>query len=218
MKISAQILSIPPYVSTSWKNIASLHLEYISSQDVLVITLHSGVRIEIPALPVVLIEEIFSAHRHHLEQEEVKARPGKSSSLEVFSMLNPLLHDPSLSDTPALPEELLSKIADMAKNMGLSDHEAIPHPERECRCMRCQIARALQSALNTHTEEAPLEEEEVTDADLSFASWKVSKEHDKLYIVSHPEEDEHYHVHLGEQIGCTCGQTGCEHIRAVLKT
>ncbi len=50
MKINNQILSIPPYISTSWKNIASLHVESQDSTIYLVVTLLSGARIEIPQL------------------------------------------------------------------------------------------------------------------------------------------------------------------------
>ncbi len=76
MKINSKILSIPPYISTSWKNIASLHIETQQPMLILVVTLLSGVRIEVPDLESTMMEAIFAAHTRFLEQEE-KVRPPK---------------------------------------------------------------------------------------------------------------------------------------------
>jgi len=244
MKISPKILSIPPYISTSWKNIASLHLENQSNEDVLIITLHSGARIEIPRLEPSLIETLFVAHIHYLELEE-KSVVNKSSSktpyslpakkeghfsLEFFALDNPpadlnefsaLLHDPSQANSPKLPEDILEKIAQIARAMGMDDPSAFPPPEENCHCMRCQIAEAIQNTLRPKEEIASEGEPEelISDADLQFSTWRVSQKEEKLYIVTNPlENTEEYQVHLGDPIGCTCGHDRCEHIRAVLNT
>lgn len=243
MKISPKILSIPPYISTSWNNIASLHLENQSNNDVLIITLHSGARIEVPNLEAPLIETIFSAHVHYLELEE-KAVANKPTpqppfslsagntghfSLELLALdnlpVNPngfgsLMHDPSQANSPKLPEDILEKIGHIAQAMGLDDPQAFPQPEPDCNCMRCQIASAIQGFLHPKEEVQQGEPEEVvSDEDLKFSTWHVSQAQDKLYIVTNPlEKMEQYQVHLGQPIGCTCGQNHCEHIKAVLNT
>ena len=68
-KINQKILSIPPYISTSWKNINTLHMKEIEGKPVLVIALHNGTSIDIPGLQKSLIEEIFEAHSKYFEQE-----------------------------------------------------------------------------------------------------------------------------------------------------
>lgn len=75
MKINYKILSIPPFISTSWKNISSLHCEYKDSLLVLIVGLHNGTRIEIPHLESDVIEAIFVAHSKFLEQDQSNAPP-----------------------------------------------------------------------------------------------------------------------------------------------
>ena len=75
MKINPKILSIPPYISTSWKNIASLHVENQPTVFVLVVTLLNGARIEVPDLEPSMIESIFAAHTRYMEQDEKPAQP-----------------------------------------------------------------------------------------------------------------------------------------------
>ncbi|HSW85946.1 MAG TPA: hypothetical protein VLG49_00440 [Rhabdochlamydiaceae bacterium] len=70
MRINHKILSIPPYISTSWKNITSLHCEYREEVLVLVVGLNNGTRIEIPQLEASAIEAIFAAHSKFLEQDQ----------------------------------------------------------------------------------------------------------------------------------------------------
>lgn len=243
MKISPKILSIPPYISTSWKNIASLHLENQSDDNVLIITLHNGAQIEVPHLETSLIETIFAAHIHHLELEEKVAvnKPLSQTpfslpagntghfSLELLALDNSsidlngfssLMHDASQANAPKLPEDILEKIGHIAQAMGLDDPQALPQPETDCNCMRCQIASAIQSCLRPKEDTLQEEPEEiVSDEDLKFSTWHVSQAQDKLYIVTNPlEESEQYQVHLGDPIGCTCGHEHCEHVRAVLNT
>ncbi len=239
MKINSKILSIPPYISTSWKNIASLHVENQHPMFVLVITLLSGVRIEVPNLDPPIIESIFIAHTRYMEQDEKpkqqppknplnfplgqeqalslglsKAGPPGTEHLGLGSMLQ---HNPEQADSPDLPPDILAKITHLAKTLGVEDPETVPKPEPHCKCMYCQIARALQTGLNGDDQQKKEEEEIVSDEDLKFKTWDIAQTGDKLYCVTNPlDAKEHYNVYLGDPIGCTCGETQCEHIRAVL--
>ncbi len=204
MKID-HILSIPPYISTSWKHVTSLHLE----EQSLIITLESGKHITVPGLEGELMEAIFAAHRRYLEKQEKVPLPTGHFSLELFAIDNEL---------PQLPAEVLDKIGQLAQTMGIDDSSFLPHPEADCNCMRCQIAHTLQQTVLS--QKAAAEEEEiVSDADLQFSSWRISQQQENLYLVINPLEDaEQYQVHLSNPIGCTCGEKHCEHIRAVLNT
>jgi hypothetical protein len=240
MKINPKILSIPPYISTSWKNIASLHIETQSSILILVVTLLSGARIEVPHLEQPMLEAIFAAHARFLEQEEKPQSklPAKSPfaflggheqllsmelpikngvvNMENFGTL--LQHNPQQAESPDLPADILEKIAELSKTMGIDDPNAIPKPEPDCNCMRCQIARAMQKGI-TGEEQEGSPEEAVSDEELKFRTWDVAQTADKLYLVSNPiDTKEHYNVYLGDPVGCTCGEKHCEHIRAVLNT
>lgn len=238
MKINQQILSIPPFISTSWKNIASLHVEDRPSAYILIITLHSGVSIEIPNLQSFMIETIFAAHARFLEQEEKSAQPKsqplvpfpfgaqhlmsleiplKNSLANMESMGTLLQHNPEQADSPDLPADILEKITEMCKAMGIDDPHAIPKPEADCNCMRCQIAKAMQAGVGEERQEE--QEEIVSDEDLKFRTWDVVQTDDKLYLVINPlDEKEHYNVFLGNPVGCTCGEKHCDHIKAVLNS
>jgi hypothetical protein len=242
MKINPNILSIPPYISTSWKNIASLHVEPHPQMLVLIVTLHSGARIEVPGLETSMIEGIFSAHALFLEMEEkiIQTRtpprtplnqlsdgtqtlsfelPIKGGIAEIQSMGTLLEHNPEQSNLPDLPQEVLEKITQISKTLNVSDPNAMPTPEPHCNCVRCQIARAMQGGIQNDlpTEEQP--EEIVSDAELTFKTWDIDQSGDKLYTVTSPlDKREHYSVFLGDPIGCTCGEHHCEHVRAVLNS
>lgn len=244
MKINSKILSIPPFISTCWKNIASLHIENQQPTLILIITLINGVRIEVPDLESAMIEAIFAAHARFLEQEDKSAQPKGSPKTpigfpriheQIISMELPLKqgianmenlgtllqHNPDQADSPDLPPDILEKITQLSKTLGIDDPNVVPKPEPHCNCMRCQIARAMQKGLGCDgdQEECKEHEELVSDEDLKFRTWDVAQTGDKLYLVSNPiDDEEHYNVFLGDPIGCTCGQPHCEHVRAVLNT
>ena len=243
MKINTKILSIPPYISTSWKNISSLHVENQSSMLVLIVTLISGVRIEIPHLQSAALEEIFATHARTMEQEEKPAQsklplktpfsfpggheqilslgfPIRNGLTNIESLGSLLQHNPDQANSPDMPPDILQKIAQLSKTLGIEDPNAIPKPEPHCNCMHCQIAKALQVGLGNEEQEKKEDEEEiVSDEELKFRTWDVAQAGEKLYIVTNPIDDkEHYNVYLGQPIGCTCGEAHCEHIRAVLNT
>ncbi len=231
MKINSKILSIPPYISTSWKNIASLHIENEASTLYLVVTLLNGARIEIPDLEYTMIEAIFVAHTRYMELEEKAAPRPPIPSEQMISFGLPLKnaligmenfgamlsHNPEQANSPDLPPDIIERIAELSKSLGIDDSNTIPKAEPHCNCMHCQIARALQNGCCGDERKQP--EEIVTDEDLKFKTWDIKQESDKLYIVSNPlDPKEQYNVFLGDPIGCNCGETHCEHIRAVLNS
>lgn len=236
MRINHKILSIPPYISTSWKNIASLYVTPLDSNNILTVILNQGTTIDIPDLEMPVIEEIFAAHAKFCEQEQPAPKAPQRGPLPQNSPsslgdnlmgLGPvrigiggmdglgsiLQHNPDQAGAPDLPKEVLNKITSLSKAMGIDDPNIFPKGEPHCNCMHCQIAKALHGEL-------PEEQEiEVTDEDLKFRLWDIDQTGDKLYVVTNPlDSKEYYNVFLGDPIGCTCGEKNCEHIRAVLNS
>jgi len=219
MKITSKILSIPPYLSTTWKNISSLHAEEAGGHFTLIVLLQNRTRIEVPDLDKATVAEIFEAHTRYAETEQPSflqspysfSLPLKSDgSLEVLN--SSLQHNAEQANLPVLPPEVLKKITAIARAFGLEDTSILSPPELNCNCMYCQIARFLFS-------EKDSEEEIISEEDLKFRNWDISQIAEKLYLVTNPfDKNEHYNVFLGEPLGCTCGQKSCEHIRAVLNT
>lgn len=240
IKINEKIICFPPYISTTWDNVKSVRVDMDSAgTEILIITLSDNSRIKIPNLDQKLIHAIFAAHLKHIEQktetfsfEEAtlsKKAPQDSHTQSSFGFplrfgINgleglgaALQHNPNQADTAPLPPEILNKIASIAKIVGNEDVGLMPQPEKNCHCVYCQIARAIQEGMGKQG--ASQEDEVVTDEDLKFRLWDIAQNGDKLYTVTNPlDTNEHYNVYLGEPIGCTCGQKNCEHIRAVLNS
>ncbi|NGX38356.1 MAG: hypothetical protein K1000chlam2_01529 [Chlamydiae bacterium] len=241
MKINQKILSIPPYISTSWKNVISLHIEEREGNFLLIIGLVNGSAIEIPNLDKPVLEAVFAAHQKYLEQETASSVPQKGPSpTPIFpggmmpdsatmlslplnlgldaNMGNLLQHNSEASDSPNLPPEVLEKIATLSKVVGFENVQSFPKPEPHCNCMHCQIMRVIQNKEGMRLEHAEVEEE-ISEDDLRFREWDIEQSGDQLYVVSNPlNNEEHYNVFLGKPVGCTCGQLNCEHIRAVLSS
>lgn len=232
MKINLKMLSIPPYISTSWKNVATLHVEMDASLK-LVVFLKGGERIEIPGLTSFMVAQIFKTHADYLEEDTTPQNGTLPSPLHFLSSLEPRLgtlfpptleekitsviqHDPDQKDAPSLPSDFLKRLADLPKLMGIDDPYALPKAEENCNCLHCQIANALCSGV---TSPVAIEDETVTEEDLHFRDWEIQETGHNLYTVTNPLDSyEQYTVHLGEPVGCTCGQGHCEHIVAVLKS
>lgn len=218
MKITSKILSIPPYLSTTWKNVASLSVRSEGNLFTLVVGLQDMTRIEIPALNQEMVNEIFEAHARSNEMD------GHSPLDSPFSLNVPMLsdggtlaplpfqHNPEQADLPPLQPSILKKIGAIIRALGGEDIALGAAAEKECNCMYCQMTRAIQG------EEAP-KEEEISAEDLRFRDWEIAQTGDQLYSVINPlDANEHYSVFLGTPIGCTCGSKNCEHIRAVLNS
>lgn len=226
MNITPQILSIPPYISTTWKNISSLHAIPEGEAFKLIIMLASRTRVVIPGMSKVSIDAIFTAHALYGSETPIRSEENKVASTSLtlpvaggsLDLLNAATqHNPAQANAPELPKEILEKIAGIAKVLGLDDNAHLPKAEPHCNCPYCQIARAF------HTEETPTvkreEEEIVLEEELKFRNWDIKQSADQLYIVTNPLDlNEHYSVFLGDPLGCTCGLKNCEHIRAVLNS
>jgi hypothetical protein len=233
MRITNNILSIPPYISTSWLYVNTLHVEYRTESAYLIVHLKNGLKVEIPQLSDQLIQEIFHMHskflEEHINQPTISNDPSNTAVLKdpllPGSMLNinleglnqfneSLQHNWEQKDFPQLPEDFLKRISILSNIMKEEILTSLPHAEPHCNCPYCQVIRAMRAVV-PH-EEA---EEVISDADLRFKDWEVTKEEDQLYIVTNPlNQEEQYRVFLGTPIGCNCGQTKCEHIKAVLRS
>ncbi len=238
MKINQKVLSIPPFISTSWKNISMLQINENAGTKDLLIILNNGSRIQIPNLPGVVIEEIFDAHSKFLEQDEaVQKKPVKQTSENppansnfsfgiplnfgsgsIENMATIMQHNSEQKNAPDLPPEVIDKITSISKMVGIDGElESLPKAEPHCNCFYCQIARSLNQGEEEFEESE--EEEVVSDEDLTFKDWGIKQTGDKLYTVTHPLNiNEQYQVYLGNPIGCTCGEKNCIHIRTVLNS
>jgi len=240
MKINNKMLSIPPHISTSWSNITSIQLNNYELE----IILGTGQTVLIKELPGEIIEAIFEAHAEYLDNKDISLHTSESFAKIVngsngetdlpirmgFNALDnfgtALQHNPAHAQAPDLPFEILQKIGTIAKI--ITPEADIPKPEAHCNCMHCQIARAIHESINGPLLEeidnvAEIEsevcEEVVTDADLNFCQWEIKQTGEKLFnVINRLDTQEKYSVFLGQPIGCTCGQAGCEHILAVLKS
>lgn len=218
MKITDKILSLPPYISTAWKNIVSIHVESRPYGHVLLIELITGSKVEAPNIDPKIMEKVFAMHAQVIEQEG-KINPVATQTFAfplpfpIEGLTSVLQHNPEQSDTPPLPAEILEKIQSL-KGI-LPEDMTLQKAEPHCNCPYCQITRAM-----TDAEAAPASlEEEISPADLTFRTWDIKQESDRLYSVTNPlDSDQHYNVFLGEPVGCTCGSKSCEHIQAVLRS
>ena len=132
------------------------------------------------------------------------------------SLTQALQHNPTYANLAPLPQEIVSKIEMLAKQMPPEELGNFLHPIDGCNCMYCQISRILKGS--PHAEQKPALEEEVGEEELRFEEWSVESVGDKLYSVTNKlDPSEQYRVFLGDPIGCTCGKQNCEHIVAVLR-
>ena len=240
MKIDSKILSIPPYVSVTWDQIALIQTEMDDAFMILVLHLRDGKEIKIPHLDFSLLEQVFECHRKYLEQKN-ESRKLENSSKNPASLIQQLIglppeqlggipirfgitgipgiedmamqHNSQMAHTPDLPADVIEKIASTAKMVTGGDLSLFPKPEAHCNCMYCQVARAIHGI---QEKEEP-QEELVTEEDLMFRDWEVEEIGKDLYKVTNPlDVHESYNVYLGTPVGCTCGVAHCEHIRSVL--
>ncbi|HSX13764.1 MAG TPA: hypothetical protein VLE96_05020 [Chlamydiales bacterium] len=218
MKITPRLLSIPPYLSTSWSNISSIQLQSKNERSLLIVTLKCGTQVEIPSMAQSDIDEIFQAHAAFHDGEPASLLKNSLSftlplkSTEEGAVIDPLnatmQHNPEQSDLPPIPGHVLEKIGSIVKSFGLENTPFLEQTVANCNCIYCQLARSLRP-----------QEEIIDEADLKFRDWEVTQVEEKLYHVVNPiDKNEYYDVFLGEPIGCTCGSKNCEHICAVLNT
>jgi hypothetical protein len=229
MKINSKVLSVPPYLSTSWENVISLQLDEASGR--LVVFLKNNAAVSIPNLSSDEMEEIFMFHNEHIEsvnkKQNAAPKPNLSFGLSTTSsedLFNPLMtHDPLLKNSPDLPSDVMNKIVNVTKALGV-DTKALnlPNDEPHCNCPYCQISRAMKGKVNENKIPDIDNSLNVTDdveSDLNFREWDIKEIENHLFEVTNPnDQSEQYQVFLAHPIGCTCGKANCEHIRAVLKS
>lgn len=245
MKITDTIISIPPYISTRWDNISSLHMQ----ENDLIFTLLDGKTVTVKYLSPEAVEQIFSAHASFLEghpepttlapmqqmqegltgkgltKDQLFAFPFRLNTGSIENMGVALQHNPAYSGLPPIPEDVALKISTLSKIISEEDILAMPPAEDNCNCMYCQINRILRKNI-LQNKEPPLDhplpvetEESVSEADLRFEQWEVKFIRENMYTVSNKLDlREQYTVYLGHPVGCTCGRPNCEHIIAVLRS
>jgi len=234
IKITEKILSIPPYLSTSWSRVLAVY----QKEEGLVIILMNGDSVQLAGLSPEVIQLIFLYHEAYLEKEgtageKTLAPDGmkefmKSTEEPLVQMafgtsiegLGPVMqHNPDQKDAPNLPLEILEKVRAISKIITPKEESMmIPQAVDGCNCFYCQLARVIHP-----TEQTLLiikeEKEEILDEELHFEQWSIIQTGEQLFSVSNKlDEHESYRVYLGQPVGCTCGKTGCEHILAVLKS
>lgn len=218
------MLSIPPYLSTSWKNISSLQTIEEDGFFRLIVLLQNKTKVEIPRLNKEMVERIFDAHSRYSESEIAAKSPHHpmngpfsfslpipSDGAIIDSLGSSMQHNEEQANLPPLAPDILKKIGTVARAFGLEDLSLLPNPKTDCNCIYCQVVRAMKN------ESADIEE--ISEEDLKFQNWKIEQTAEKLYLVTNPlDPSEHYNVYLGEPLGCTCGKKNCEHIKEVLTT
>jgi hypothetical protein len=238
IKISDKTISLPPYISTSWNNVDTLRLE---ADSVLVLVLKDATSVHVPNLEGKVIEQIFEAHAKAVEMSEEQKTSTDSPMQQMTSLFKEggiqmlplqfsmggegmegveqmMQHNPDQSNLPPLPEEVLQQVRSVAALLGEQSDVETPEPIEGCHCFYCQISRAVNQGMGREQELEPTEEE-VTEEDLRFRSWDIEQMGEQLYKVVNPlDPSEQYSVFLGDPVGCNCGHTGCEHIKAVLNS
>lgn len=227
IKINDKVVSIPPYLSTSWSAVAHIR----SVGDRLVFTMKDGEAVSIPGFTDGLKKQVFDCHIHFLEGElrlppkNMMMMPMPPVDILKINLQNPdfanmMQHNGDQRNMPPMPPDVLDKITKMLKVIGPNDPEMFPKAEPHCNCPYCQIARILH---DMKPEEAVIEqapaEEVVTDEELTFSQYLIESAGEKLFHVTDKLfPTEKFTVFLGEPVGCTCGKSGCEHLIAVLKS
>jgi hypothetical protein len=178
MKINDKMLSLPPYLSTPWSNVRTIHMKGSN----LIISLHDGDTVAIPGLSQPLIDAIFSLHAAYLEREineqsSLLENPQQKANIPINQpwsqafllgdqnadqsirfgvglegMASALQHNSAQMYAPDLPKPILDKIAAIAKIVAPEDVNALPKAEPHCNCVHCQIARAITQAAHPEAE------------------------------------------------------------------
>lgn len=248
VKVNNIMLSIPPYISTSWNHVEGLYMKGAT----LVVTLTGSESVNIPGISSEIIEMIFSAHADYLEQEvhqrpslskhEMSAFAGLPAGFPLLAQGFPMLsgadgsfqlgissmdglssamqHNPAHANAPDLPTEILQKIGAIVKIVAPEEMLTGTAAEQDCNCPFCQITRAINGDSSDEDEPHIFPEEllEGVNADSSQNPWKIQQTGENQYLVTSIGDRAEFQVFLGDPVGCTCGQEGCDHVIAVLKS
>lgn len=210
----------------------------------MIVTLVDGTSVSIPDLTEQEIERIYTMHAAFLEREENQEEKSQGtpfdsilsglggSSNTPFSMSfglsdgisTAMQHNPTQSEMPELPPEILEKVSTLSKIVSPDEIAAMPDPIEGCNCLYCQVTRTIKRENAPQFEEGPgpideLIDDDIPEEELKFDQWMIEEVEDNLYVVKNKlDPHEEYRVFLGEPCGCTCGEKHCEHIVAVLKS
>jgi hypothetical protein len=240
MKITDRYLSIFPNLCVAWDQIISLQGSHIDGDKIeLLVTVIPNQPIKLPILSIIAAEKIFEAYQGFQDKKDhvrIKIRQiplnfdvnnslgvqlppllfqGQSNFLNAIEQLSTSLkHNPQMSDLPDLPSELLEKISHAFKDLQLAneaeENAPLMQPYPDCKCLHCQIARSLQNGQLNSEQHSPISHENL---------WHVHAISKDEYFVSHTQNDgESHKVYLKPQVSCTCQQSGCAHIEAVLRS
>lgn len=240
MIINRQIISIPPFISTSWSQVKALYMQ----EGALLIHLNDGTLIKIPQLPPSTLEKVFQSHAEFLEEQGNRASANAEkaqkndasqttielpfafgfSGLEAFS--GALHHSSEHAQAPDLPKEVLQKIGSIARLFAPDDVQQMPKPEPHCNCVHCQIMRAIGQGVKEERDSEQLcsiylglEDVAQEGEEDELSKWHIQASADKLFTVTNKKDpEEFYKVYIGEPVGCTCGEHGCVHLIAVLRS
>lgn len=241
MKITDKLLSIPPYLSTSWMHVNALFMANHPELGIptLTVSLRDGQKVHLPELTPELVEIIFENHARFLNRDRAKSSvslmqlpakvslsswmpdwisalqmklAGESDDLSLF-----MKHNPEINGAIPIPDEILHRVVAISRAiLRPNDKESLPVPEGDCRCPHCQIARAIQRGFEQNEDYI---EEPISDEDLRLGLWIITPRARKTYeVTSSLNADQSYTVSLGKQVKCSCGQSHCEHIKVVLRS
>ncbi|MDB2613873.1 hypothetical protein N9Y92_01790 [Chlamydiales bacterium] len=236
IKINDKLISIPPYISTKWQNINSICVK----KGDLMISLTDGETVEVPELSTEIQKEIFRTHAQVLEgqpaiKQENNPFPFKmfnpfgesatpTADLMKFSLASPemgniMQHSMEHQNAPDLPKELVDKISQILKVILPNDPDITPKAEPHCNCPHCQIARSFFPQKDGEQEPEEKEEEIIKEDELTFNQFLIEPlGNNRFQVTDKLSPNESYAVYLGTPVGCTCGNEGCEHVIAVLKS
>ncbi|NCF71651.1 MAG: hypothetical protein GWP59_08125 [Chlamydiales bacterium] len=102
MKVNDQIISIPPYISTTWDNIISVQ---VIEDNTILITLLDGTKVKAPGLSDADIKHVFQSHIKYVESEE---REEENESNLRFALEKE--EELAQGDGALTAQELLSKL------------------------------------------------------------------------------------------------------------
>ena len=207
MIINKQLLSIPPFISASWKDIELLLSDGASTLN---IYLKNGTIVKISNLLKEDLDLIFKVHQDILLNQTNDQMPMMFDPL-FFQFSGPLLdHDPDLADASPLPDEVKLKLKSLLESLPKFDKIKLPEPHPDCNCPHCQVMSLLSENKD--------QEEIVSDEELHFSTWVQERLGDHLFKITHPFNDEEsYFVSLDTPVSCSCGHTACEHLEHVLR-
>lgn len=233
--VTEKFLHISPYLSTTWSEVSSLRQEGPN----LFIALKNFTEVKIPFLKEKQLEAIFTFHEKYLDhffsakqpliespppfaQDLLSSfQPSREKMLQ-FAIGTPgdisdMEHNPHLKDLPELDPEVIKKIVSIVKVLTPEGEEAFLSKEsvEGCNCPACQIRHFLEK----ENQSGITQEEEFLEKPTEVMPWIISSVGENLYKVESKENPEEVaHVFLGNPLGCSCGEHGCPHLIAVLKS